>query len=450
MTLDLTLPTRGASSPDGVRALARRTLEKTRLALGFVPLTDCAPLVVASEIGLFEKHGLDVALSREPSWANIRDKVITGMLDGAHMLAAMPIAATLGVGAPRMPMVTGLVLHANGNCITVSNALHARMMEADAAAMAAPATTARALKAVIDADRDAGRAPLTFAMTFPVGTHNYELRLWLASGGIDPDIDVRVIVVPPPQMVAHLGAGIVSGYCVGEPWSGLAVEQGIGRILITKHELMSNAPEKVLGVSRNWAERHPATHLALIEALIEACVWLDQPDHRAEAASLLCSGYIDAPIEVVTRSLTGWLKRDAAAAPVAQPDFHVFHRYAAGFPWRSYADWTITQMLRWGQIDRPVEIRAIADAVYRPELYRAAASALGLSFPTIDRKVEGLHDGAWTLGEASQPIAMGRGRWADGWAFNPARAVDHLAAQPIRHLQFDIAALAALNPPEVR
>jgi nitrate/nitrite transport system substrate-binding protein len=440
MTLELDLPARAPST-------ARPAPEKTRLALGFVPLTDCAPLVVALERGLFDKHGLDVALSREPSWANIRDKVMTGALDGAHMLAGLPLAATLGVGALKCPMVSGLVLATNGNGITVSNALHQRMREADPHAMAAPATTARALKAVIEADRRAGRAKLTFAMTFPVATHNYELRAWLAGGGVDPDVDLSVIVVPPPQMVAHLSAGQVSGYCVGEPWNGLAVERGIGRMLITKHELMSNLPEKVLGVSRDWAERHPATHQALIAALLEACVWLDAaPAHRAEAAELLCGGYIDAPIEVIARSLTGWLKRGPAEPAEPHPDFHVFHRYAAGFPWRSYADWTIVQMLRWGQISTPLDIRAVADAVYRPELYRVAAQSLGLPFPTIDRKLEGTPDAPWQLTQASREIAMGRGSWADGGQFDPARPLDHLLGQTISRLQAEPAALAALNP----
>jgi nitrate/nitrite transport system substrate-binding protein len=334
----------------------------------------------------------------------------------------MPLAASLGVGSLQCPMVTGLVLETNGNAITVSNALHARMVEADPAAMIAPATTARALRAVLQADRRAGREKLTFAMTFPVATHNYELRAWLAGGGIDPDNDLRIIVVPPPQMVAHLEVGLISGYCVGEPWNGLAIERGLGRLLITKQELMSNLPEKVLGVSRDWAERHPATHQALITALLEACVWLDKaPAHRAQAAELLCGGYIDAPIEVVARSLTGWLKRGPADVTESHPDFHVFHRYAAGFPWRSYADWTIVQMLRWKQITPPLDIRAISDAVYRPELYRAAAQRLHLPYPTIDRKREGAHDAPWQLDAASRPIAMARDSWADGGQFDPDR-----------------------------
>ena len=430
---------------------ARPALEKTRLSLGFVPLTDCAPLVVALERGLFEKHGLDVALSRETSWANIRDKVTIGVLDGAHMLASMPLAATLGVGALQHDMVTGLVLQTNGNCITVSSDLHARMRDADPDAMARPATCVRALKAVIDADARAGRAKLTFAMTFPVATHNYELRLWLASGGIDPDLDLNVIVVPPPQMVDHLSAGVVQGYCVGEPWSGLAVELGIGHILVTKHEVMANAPEKVLGVSRAWAERHPATHQALIQALIEACVWLDQREHRAEAAAMLRLGnYVDAPLAVVARSLIGQLKRGPDTDATAHPDFHVFHRYAAGFPWRSYADWTIVQMLRWGQISVPLDIRAVSDAVFRPDLYRAAALPLGLPSPTIDRKVEGQHEAPWLLTQATDPIAMGANAWIDGNRFDPAGAVEHLADLAIAHREVDLAALAALNSPGPR
>src|SRR3954454_12432359 len=182
LAVDLTSRTH----PSSTGRPARPALEKTKLALGFVPLTDAAPLAIALERGLFDKHGLDVSLSREPSWANIRDKVTAGALDGAHMLAGMPLAATLGVGALQYEMVTALVLQTNGNAITVSTELHARMLDADPDAMAAPATTARALRAMIDADKRANRPPLTFAMTFPVATHNYELRMWLASGGIDP------------------------------------------------------------------------------------------------------------------------------------------------------------------------------------------------------------------------------------------------------------------------
>lgn len=446
MGVELDLKTR--SQPGGTIHTARPPLEKTKLALGFVPLTDAAPLAVAFERGLFDKHGLDVSLSREPSWANIRDKVMAGALDGAHMLAGMPLAATLGVGALQTPMVTALVLQTNGNAITVSTELHARMQDADAAAMASPATSARALKAVIDADKRAGRPPLTFAMTFPIATHNYELRMWLASGGIDPDADLALIVVPPPQMVDHLSAGIIQGYCVGEPWNGLAVELGTGHIVLTKHDLMCNAPEKVLGVSRDWAERHPATHHALLQAVIEAQVWLDQSEHRAEAAALLrLGGYVDAPLAVVARSLTGRLKRSPDGPTVDHPDFHVFHRYAAGFPWRSYADWTIAEMVRWGQITAPLDIRAVSDAVYRPDLYRIAADALDLPFPTIDRKVEGMPAAPWLLSDANRPIPMGPGTWAGGGRFDPARPVDYLTAQTIARPQVDLAALTALNPP---
>src|SRR5690606_4829890 len=205
----------------GVRAgawAAGEKLEKTSLTFGIIPLTDCAPIVVAREKGFFAAQGLDVTVTKESSWANIRDKVALGALDGAHMLAGMPLAATLGIGATRTPTVTAFSMDLNGNGITVSNELYARMVEADPEAMNAPRpTTARALKKVIEADKAAGRPPMTFAMVFPVSTHNYEIRYWMASAGIDPDRDIRLIVVPPPQMVANLSAGNIVGYCVGEP-----------------------------------------------------------------------------------------------------------------------------------------------------------------------------------------------------------------------------------------
>ena len=190
-------------------------LEKRELTLGFIPLTDCAPLVVAKEKGYFEQYGLDVALSKETSWANIRDKVSIGILDGAQMLAGMPIAMSLGICPMAKPMVTALSMDLNGNAITVSNELFNRMQEIDPKGMAERPISARALKRVIEADKAAGQEPLTFAMVFPFSSHNYELRYWMAAAGIDPDKDVRLVVVPPPQMVGNLEKGAIDGYCVG-------------------------------------------------------------------------------------------------------------------------------------------------------------------------------------------------------------------------------------------
>lgn len=424
-------------------------LEKTECTFGIIPLTDCAPLAVAVEKGYFRKYGVNVTLSREPSWANIRDKVAVGALDGAQMLAGMPIAATLGLGTPAKPMITAFSMDLNGNAITVSNSLYTRMLEADPEGMRERPLSARPLKKVIDQARTAGRPPMTFATVFPFSKHNYEIRYWMAAAGIDPDRDVRLIVVPPPQMVANLESRNIDGYCVGEPWNARAVMAGIGHALITSHEIWSNCPEKVLGVSKEWAERHPNTHRAVLMALLEAAQWMDKPENRNEVARLISSpSYVDAPEEVVRMSMTGTFNYSPGSAPKPLPDFNVFHRYAANFPWRSHAVWFLTQMIRWGQITEPVAIQAIASAVYRPDLYRDAAAHVGVAVPKFDFKVEGAHSAPWTLEQASAPIAMGPDRFFDGRIFDPARPVEYLGNFEIRAHRANLADLMRMNPVE--
>jgi len=364
--------------PMGVRSAAwaggSEGLEKTKLTFGIIPLTDCAPLVVAAEKGYFKKHGLDVAISKEASWANIRDKVSIGALDGAHMLAGMPIAATLGVGAIPKPTVTAFSMDLNGNGITVSNALYERMMAADPEAMKESPTSARALKKIIDEDKAKGHPPMTFAMVFPVSTHNYEIRYWMGSAGIDPDNDIRLIVIPPPQMVANLQANNIVGYCVGEPWNERAVQAGLGRTIITNYEIWNNNPEKVFGVNLEWAEKYPNTHKAAVRALIEAAQWMDKPENRMEVVKIISQkSYVNAPPDVVKMSMTGTFQYAKDETPRPLPDFNVFYRYAATFPWYSHAEWFISQMYRWGQIDRAIDIKKAAAAVYRPDIYRSAA-----------------------------------------------------------------------------
>ena len=352
----------------------------THLTLGFLPLTDCAPLIAAQELGLFASHGLDVRLSREASWATVRDKLAAGALDAAHMLAGMPLASTLGLAGLPKAMMTGLCLAANGNCITVSKALFERMAAVDPDAAGSADCAARALKAVIKIDRAAERPGLVFAMTFPWSTHNLEVRLWLSAAGIDPDQDARLIVTPPPRMVEALGAGAVDGFCVGEPWNAVAVDRDLGRIVATKHDLMPGAPEKVLGVTVDWAEANPDVHQALIMALLHAARWCDEPANRASLAELLAQPeFVGAPLETLRRSLVGELVRAKGAASEAAPDFHLFFRHGASRPRRDYAEWTLAQMQRWGQISQAIDRRAVAAAVYRPDLHWAAAAAAGLA-----------------------------------------------------------------------
>ena len=421
-------------------------LELTDLELGFIPLTDCASIAIAHEKGFFGRHGLNVTPSKEASWANIRDKVSIGALDGGHMLAGMPIAATLGVGAVEKPTITGFSMDLNGNAITVSNELHERMVEADPEAMAERPTTARALKKVIEADKAAGRDPLTFASVFPVSTHNYELRYWMAAAGIDPDNDVRLIVIPPPQMVANLRSRNMDGYCVGEPWNMRAVDMGIGKVIITNYEIWNNNPEKVLGVTREWAEKHPNTHRAMIRALIEANRWMDRPENREEVVRIISQrAYVNAPESVVGMSMTGTLQFTPDEEPRPFPDFNVFYHYAATFPWRSHAAWFITQMIRWGQLDRPVDIHKVAESVYRPDLYREAAEDLGIDYPTIDYKPEGVHESNWTLEDATAPIAMGPDLFLDGKTFDPENLMAYLEGFRVHNRRVELAELAGLN-----
>lgn len=421
-------------------------LEKRALTLGFIPLTDCAPLVVAKEKGYFKKYGLDVTLSKETSWANIRDKVSIGILDGAQMLAPMPLAMSLGIGPMSKPMVTALSMDLNGNAITVSNSLYERMQKTDPAAMEEWPISARALKKVLDADKKEGKHPLTFAMVFPFSSHNYELRYWMAAAGIDPDRDVRLVVVPPPQMTGNLEKGTIDGYCVGEPWNAVAVQSGIGHTLITKYEIWNNSPEKVFGVTEEWAEQNPQSHQALLMALLEASQWIDEPENRLEVAALVSrSNYVNAPEHVVRMSMTGSFQYASSEMPRALPDFNVFHRYAANYPWRSHAMWFITQMLRWGQIEQPVNMKAVSDAVYRPELYQQAASKLGIVTPHLAYKTEGHHECEWMLQEASEQIAMGPDRFLDGKVFDPSAAVEYVNDFDIGNNNLSLDALAERN-----
>jgi len=418
-------------------------LEKTACTYGIIPLTDCAVIVIAREKGFFKKYGLDVTVSKEASWANIRDKVSVGALDGAHMLAGMPIAASLGVGAVKKPTITAFSMDLNGNGITVSNDLYDRMMKADPEAMAERPTSARALKKVIDADRKAGAPPMTFAQVFPVSTHNYEIRYWMASAGIDPDNDVRLIVIPPPQMVANLRARNIVGYCVGEPWNERAVKLGIGRTLITNYEIWNNNPEKVFGVNQEWAEANPNTHKATVQALIEAARWMDQPDNRLEVVEIISrKSYVNAPVDVVKMSMTGTFQYVKGEPPRPLPDFNVFYRYAATFPWRSHASWFITQMVRWGQIGEPLDVKAAAARIYRPDIYREAAKGLGVPYPTVDAKTEGTHAGPWTLTDATKPIPMGPDRFFDGMTYDPAKPAEYLKGFPVQAMKFKPEALA--------
>jgi len=356
-------------------------VERPRLKVGFIPIIDCAPVVLAEELGAFERHGLEVEIRREVSWANVRDKLALGTLDAAHILAPLPLAITLGVDSVSVPLVNVMTLQVNGNALTLSQSLWREMEETapDLIAGGHAALTARALAAVVRKRATAGAPPVVLASVFPYSAQNYMLRLWLTSGGLDPDRDLRLTVVPPPHTVAHLSGGVIDGYCVGEPWNQQAQALGIGRIVLTGPDIWKGMPEKVLGTTEAWAAKHPLSLKALIKALLEACQWLDEPANRAEAARVLSSPrYLNTPAEVISRTLD-------------LPDFHLFHRNHANFPWRSHADWFLRQMVRWGQCAPSIDIEAVSNRVYRTDLFRVAAAESGVACPEHDRLPPGAH-----------------------------------------------------------
>ncbi len=369
-------------------------LEQDELKFGFIKLTDMAPLAVAYELGYFEDEGLYVTLEPQANWKVLLDRVITGELDGAHMLAGQPIAATIGFGT-NARVVTAFSMDLNGNAITVSNEVWRAMkahVPAGADGKPLHPIKADALKPVVESYRAAGK-PFNMAMVFPVSTHNYELRYWLAAGGIHPGYysasdtsgqigaDVLLSVTPPPQMPATLEAGTIFGYSVGEPWNQQAVIKGVGVPVVTDYEIWKNNPEKVFGVTAAWAEANPNSHLAGVKALIRAAMWLDANDNanRREAVEMLARPqYVGADAAVIANSMTGTFEYERGdARPV--PDFNVFFRHFATYPYYSDAVWYLTKMRRWGQIAqrKPDDwYAAAAKSVYKPDVYLQAARLL--------------------------------------------------------------------------
>jgi nitrate/nitrite transport system substrate-binding protein len=420
--------TKAASVPSGAP-------EKVALTLGVMPLSDCAPFVSAEEAGLFAKHGLDVTLSPEPSWATMRDRVLVGALDGGQMLAPIPLAATLGLGGLAEPMVTAFSVGLNGNAVTLSTDLAQRMCAIDDTAFVNAKNAARILGHVIGQERAAKMRPRTFAVVFPFSSHNYLLRLWLSAGGIDPDRDVRLVTVPPPKMVDHLATGQVDGFCVGEPWNQCAVAFGLGRLAATGHAIWNNAPDKVFAVTERFADTYPNTHRALIMALMEAAQMADPMPARASVASALCrSLFIEAPPAIIGRTINGHYQPAPDEDPVPFADYHVFYRYAATFPWRSQAIWFLTQMYRWGQIDSIDNASSIAERVYRSDIHRDAAAALDFIVPDFDYKPEGIHAGTWVAPHNGH-LTLGPDLLVDGRSFDPHAPADYLIPHPPNLLQ---------------
>ena len=364
------------------------------VVVGFMPLLDCASLVVAVERGFAAQEGLDLRLVRETSWANIRDRIIVGHFDAAHMLAPMTIAATLGIGHIKARFIAPISVGLGGNAITVSLPLWEQMAREGATAGDFTSAQGAALKRVIAARERAGHQPLTFGMVYPFSCHNYELRYWLVAAGVDPDRDVRLVVIPPPFLADALRAGQIDGFCVGEPWNSVAVDAGIGAIVTPTTALWPLSPDKVLGCRAEWAERYPEQLAGLLRALYRAAVWTGQPENHAEVAKLLAEPrYVGTSAGLLHRALAGRLALRPGAEPVPLADFYVPSSHHANFPWVSHAVWFYTQMVRWRQVEFSAEHLAAVRETYRPDLYRAALARLDPDIPPTDLKVERFFDG---------------------------------------------------------
>jgi NitT/TauT family transport system ATP-binding protein len=344
-----------------------------RLRIGFIPLVDAAALIVAADKGFCAAEGLDVELVREISWANVRDKLNIGVFDAAHLLAPMAIASSLGIGHVKVPMLAAFGLGVNGNAITVSPALHAAIAEAADGDIADPLVSAQALARVVAQRKVAGLEPLTFGMTFPFSSHNYDLRFWMGAGGVDPDEDVRLVVLPPPYMVESLANKHLDGFCVGAPWNSVAIDLGIGHILHFSCELFLRAVEKLLTVRAPWAAEHPDALLRLVRAHGRAAGFIEETANRDEVCAILTApGRIEVTPELIRRTLDGRMKVAPDGTIRSTDRYLLVGRANAARPDPVQAAWYYAQMVRWGQAPLSPELLAAARAVFRPDLYDAA------------------------------------------------------------------------------
>jgi nitrate/nitrite transport system substrate-binding protein len=346
--------------------------------LGFIPLTDCSPLVMAKELGLFKKYGVNVELSKEASWANVRDKILTGELDGAHCLYSMPFSVYTGVGGKAgSEMKIAMMLNVNGQAITLSNDFCGKV------GFKQMNKVTPIVAAKLKAERE-----VTFAMTFPGGTHDLWLRNWMSIAGLNQRA-MKIITIPPPQMVANMKVGNMDGYCVGEPWGGVAVKQGIGFTQVASQDIWKDHPEKALVVNKDFSSKHKADLVKVMKAVIEACKWLDVPANRKKAAAIIGKApYVNAPADVIESRLMGDYNLGCnQGVEVYDNDYMLFHKGGmVNYPRKSHAIWAMAQFVRFGYLKEAPEYKAIADKLILQDLYEEVAASMKIKIPTDDMK----------------------------------------------------------------
>jgi nitrate/nitrite transport system substrate-binding protein len=364
-------------------AYADDSPEAPDVKLGIIALTDCSPIVIAHEKGLFKKFGINSTVSKEASWAVIRDKLTTGENQATHMLLGMPIAASLGLGGSAVKeMIFPWILNRNGQAITLANKFKGKV-----------AGDPKALKPLVDEAKAAG-TPLTFAMTFPPGTHAMWMRYYLAAGGINPDSDITLTTIPPPQMVANMKVGKMDGYCVGEPWNARAIAEDIGYTSVATQEIWKNHPEKVCAFTKEFAEANPKTVKAVLKALHEASVWLDDLGNRKEQVEIISKpSYVNCPPEVIYSRLMGELDYGDGRTKKDE-DYMIFSSRNCNYPQPKYIKWWLSQFRRWGMVEGAPDYDGVAKAIAGTALYEEAMKEIGYTGGMLDDKTETFMDGA--------------------------------------------------------
>ena len=377
--------------------------ETTRMKFGMIALTDCSPIVIAHEKGLFKKYGINSVVAKGANWAAIRDSLSSGDIQATHMLIGMPIASSMGLlGSPKKPMVIPWLLNRNGQSITLKAPLKGKVKD-----------DPNALKSLVDSARAKGE-PMNFAMTFPPGTHAMWMRYYLGAGGINPDKDVALITIPPAQMIANMKIGKMDGYCVGEPWNARAVVDRIGFTSINSQDIWKDHPEKVWAFLAEFAEKNPNTVKATLKAIHEASVWLDNLENRSEQAIIVSKAtYINCPPEIILGRLKGEYDFGDGRKKI-DPNYMIFNQRNCNYPQYKYAIWFLTQYRRWGMLDGPVDYTGIAKQVMRPDIYEEAM-----------KEIDGIHGRA-----DSNPETL-----FDGITFDPARPEEYAKSFPVHNLK---------------
>lgn len=399
-------------------------MSRPLITAGFLPLMDSTLLVLAHEVGFAAEEGFDLALSRETSWANIRDRAALGHFDIALMLAPMPLAASLGLTPLATRMIAPVMVGLGNNAITVSADLWSAMADAGAPGDLAAGPAGKALAQVV------AKSPrkLRFGVVHQTSSHNYELRYWLAASGIRPDRDIEIVVLPPPLLPEALSSGGIDGYCVGEPWNSVGVASHGAKIATIKASIWQWSPDKLIGMREAWAERNPETVAAIIRAIYKAALWAQAPENRLAAAEIMSRPpYLNLPAEIVSRALTGEI--DGGVRKVLVPDYFIPHAGAANFPWKSHALWYYSQMVRWGEVSASPTHAAIAAATFRPDLYRAALAPLGVPVPAEDYRKDGDQPAPHPIAALHGEIIAGPNLFFDGSIFDPAKLDAYIAGQ---------------------